>query len=454
MRRLLRYLGAGALLVLAACAQQPEINPVTTRPEVKGADRNLSLAPQEAPAVAYSNASLASLFVRLTHGLEWGPWRPNLVRYEAPVRVGLTGRASAQYTEFLGEFLGMLRRDAGVDIDLARTAPANMHIRFVDGRAFRKSLPAISCVLAPGKQDWRQFTRNLDQYGVAALEKARAITDMTIFIPDSAPPYLIRSCLIEEVTQALGPANDLFGLGPSIFNDDGAHVWPTSLDLLMLRVLYRPELRTGLKRRETEARARAVLDRIHPEGRSAPALPTPRDHKMARWRKAHQRVFSRATAQHKAPVNAQKALDIAAARAPGSVYHCHSLRTLGRVLVRPTPAEALGHLTRARDICSAVHGADDIRLALIALETASAHFAIGQYAATLASLAPHEQALSSQGQEERLAALYNLRAKAHRARGERADAQMAAKAAATWGAYAHGANSRWVRQVTGKDAGG
>ena len=39
----------------------------------------------------YSNQSLADLFVRLTHDLEWGGRRPNLVRYEAPVSVGISG---------------------------------------------------------------------------------------------------------------------------------------------------------------------------------------------------------------------------------------------------------------------------------------------------------------------------------------------------------------------------
>jgi hypothetical protein len=94
-----------------------------------------------------------------------------------------------------------------------------------------------------------------------------------VFIPDNAPPFQVRSCLLEEIPQAMGLVNDLYGLGSSAFNDDGAHVWPTKLDYLMLRVLYAPDMETGLTRSVVEARARSVLDRINPAGIGAPPLP-------------------------------------------------------------------------------------------------------------------------------------------------------------------------------------
>ncbi|MEM7509069.1 MAG: DUF2927 domain-containing protein [Pseudomonadota bacterium] len=445
----MRRLAVAVLLLVAACAQPSA--PVLTNAKAPATPEVGSAIP--AGETAWSNRSLARVFTELTHGLEWGPSRPALVRYEAPVRVRLSGPGSNQYGAFLDRYLSFLRQNAGVDIATA-LASANLHIRFVEGRRFAKKLPAISCVVAPGDLDWSDFSRDPDRLGGVALERAQQISDMTIFIPQNAAPYLIRSCLIEETAQALGPANDLYGLGPTIFNDDAAHIWPTALDVLMLRVLYQPEMRTGLSKRETEARALAILDRLNSAGQSAPAIGVPRDGALASWRDTHREIFSRATSQNSAPSYARRALDLAERRAPGSPYHCHSLQTLGRVLARRAPAEALGVLDRATTTCARVHGIGDIRLSLIALERAIALARQGSYTAVLQSLASHEKRLADNRQEERLAALYNLRAKAHGALGQTAKADAAAKLAVKWAAYAYGSGSSTVLRMTRSGASG
>lgn len=445
----MRRLALALVLLAAACAQQPD--PVLISARAPEAPKVGSAIP--AGQTAWSNRSLARVFTELTHGLEWGPSRPNLVRYETPIRVRLSGPGATQYAPFLGSYLAFLRGQSGVDIARATNA-ANLHVRFVEGRRFAKKLPAISCVVAPGDIAWAAFSRDPDRLGGVALEQARKIADMTIFIPQNAAPYLIRSCLIEEIAQALGPANDLYGLGPTIFNDDAAHIWPTALDVLMLRVLYQPQMRTGLSRRETEARARAVLDRLNPAGRSAPAINLPRDGALASWRDTHREIFSRATSQNSAPSYARRALDLAERRAPGSPYHCHSLQTLGRVLARRAPGEALGVLDRAASTCAKVHGADDIRLSLIALERAIALARQGSYTAVLQTLTQHEDRLADNRQEERLAALYNLRAKAYGALGQSEKAAQAAQQAVTWAGYAYGEGSNTVHRITRDEASG
>ena len=56
----------------------------------------------------------------------------------------------------------------------------------------------------------------------------------------------MRDCLAEEITQALGPANDLYRLPDSIWNDDNFHGMATAFDMLILRALYQPELESGM----------------------------------------------------------------------------------------------------------------------------------------------------------------------------------------------------------------
>ncbi|MEL6475746.1 MAG: hypothetical protein AAFR17_00340, partial [Pseudomonadota bacterium] len=153
------------------------------------------------------------------------------------------------------------------------------------------------------------------------------------------------------------------------------------------------------------------------------------------------RIFSKATAQNRAPEEARAALALVRREAPGSAQHCHALRTLGRVLARRAPGTALGTLAEARQLCAQVHGARDIRLSLIALERALALLRQGSYAAVIETLAGHEARLAELGQEERLAALYTLRARAHQGRGDRGRAAADSALATRWRAYAYGAEA-------------
>ena len=340
------------ILALAACA--PAIREEPLRPAARPTLPALG-ASVPAGGTAWSNASLARVFTALTHDLEWGGSRPGLVRYEAPVRVAMTGQGSAAYGEFLDGYLAELRRRARIDIALSGGGAANLHIRFVDGARFAKTFSGISCLVAPGDLSWEAFRSDPDRAG-GALETARTLTDTTIFLPRSAAPYQIRSCLIEEVAQALGPANDLYGLGPSIFNDDAAHLWPTALDFLMLRILYRPEMTTGLDRGETLSRAARILEEINPDGRTAPPLRYAGPGALRAWRMTHQKIFATASRGDEARERAERASRLAQRHAPGSAHHCHSLRILGRILAREAPGEALSTLGEAARICARVHG--------------------------------------------------------------------------------------------------
>ncbi|MEM8793291.1 MAG: DUF2927 domain-containing protein [Pseudomonadota bacterium] len=441
-----------ALLLVAACG------PVT------GPGRDTPLSPASLPSVpktgaavpaggtAYDNRSLARLFTALTHDLEWGASRPHLVRYEAPVNVAVSGPGSEHYTRFTDLYLAELRARAKIDIARA-PGPANLHIRFVEGRRFDATFPGISCLVAPGDLDWEAFRRDPDTLGGRGLETGREQVQTTIFIPQTAPPFLVRSCLLEEIAQALGPANDLYELGNSIFNDDAAHLWPTRLDYLMLEVLYRPELRTGLSRQKTEAAAFRVLEAINPEGRDAPPIRFAAPRGLRGWRTQHQEIFSSSSSGRRSMKAARSASALAAQKAPGSAHHCHSLRTLGRVLAREAPGEALGVLREAARICAAAHGPDDIRLSLIALERAIALHRQGSHRLVVRELTTHETKLAGYGHEERLAALYNLRANAYLALQQGAKSFADRRLAREWAAYAYGRDSEILARMDEAEGG-
>jgi len=420
-------------LMAAACAGTPQ--PPLTATEAPPAPPLGGLVP--AGSTAWSNRSLARVFVTLTHETEWGARRPHLVRLEAPVAVALEGPGSGQYRAFLARFLRYLRRHTGIAIAPAGDR-ANMHIRFVPAADFEAILPAAACLMAPGDLSWADYAARPHARGGDALVRAEAIEQMTVFLPRRAAPHAVRSCLIEEITQSLGPLNDLPGLGPSIFNDDFGHLWPTRLDLLMLRVLYHPEMRTGLSRRETLSRARAILERINSAGRRAPDLPGPRPRGTAPWREMILEVAGRGREDEERVARARQALEYAAEVLPGTNHHCHSLMLLGRVLSRREPERALAYFDEAERLCARLHGPEDVRLAVIRIEKAGALARLDRHRALLAALEGLEHRLAGHGLDERLAALYALQARAYLALEQGARAFENRRRARAWADYALG----------------
>lgn len=67
-----------------------------------------------------------------------------------------------------------------------------------------------------------------------------------VFMGSSVTGILRRSCLHEEIVQALGLTNDHPKARPSIFNDDQEFALMTDHDAVLLRALYDPELQTGM----------------------------------------------------------------------------------------------------------------------------------------------------------------------------------------------------------------
>lgn len=433
-----------ALAALAsACAPKVPTGPAT--PYRPGALPTAPALGRALPAgtTAYNNASLADLLVTLTHDLEWGASRPHLIRFDGPIAVGVTG-AGQPYLPFLDGFLAQLRNQTGINISRG-AGPHNLVVRFVPGREFRAMVPQHFCVVAPGLIQWDSFKQSPIRYGTRAYETQATLAGMTIFIPDNAQPHVVRTCLIEEVVQALGPANDLYGLGPSIFNDDAAHIWPTRLDYLMLRVLYAPEVRAGMNRRETRDAALQVLARLNPAGIGAPPLPRLGGAQMADWQKAIRAAFDPRKPRTARIREAERAFELAARQRPGSAFHCRAADALIRV-GRQDGRRIMARVANADQICAQAHGADDIRVARIKLGLARLHYDAGNPAAAVAITEGLDAQLAAHGHDERLTALYALRAAALGAIQQSASGIEARRRAGAWGAYALGSDHPNVRR--------
>ena len=71
-----------------------------------------------------------------------------------------------------------------------------------------------------------------------------------VFMGAEMKGILRKSCLHEEIIQALGLTNDYAKARPSIFNDDQEFALMTDHDATLLRMLYDPALQIGMSKRE------------------------------------------------------------------------------------------------------------------------------------------------------------------------------------------------------------
>jgi hypothetical protein len=202
-------------------------------------------------------------------------------------------------------------------------------------------------------------------------------------------------------------------------------------------------MHTGLSRRETEELALAVLNRINPAGIGAPPLPLLRQRSLGEWPDLIQQIFSRDTSESRARDDAEKALIIVSANAPGSAQHCHTLITAGRVLSHSDPARALNFFAEASRVCEIAHGESDIRQARIRLETACALLRLGRDPEVEQTTEEIWPVLAAYGQDERLAALYTMQSAALDVTDPGSPRAAAARQlAAEWSAYAFGAGTK------------
>jgi hypothetical protein len=322
------------LAALCACAPHP-----------RQAVTEVRFAPSLMPTgVARANADLAADFMELAFGLETGEKLDRLLRYERPVRVHLAGLED--YRPDVEALVMRLRGEAGLDVALTEDpAAAQIRVEAVPAAELARTYPTAACFIVPGETSWRGFRRRGE---VLRWSAQTELEGAAIFLPSDAAPQEVRDCLHEELTQALGLANDLYRLPDSVWNDDNLHGAATPFDMLMLRVLHQPELRSGMTRDDAAAALPAILERENPEGRDAPRAA--RHPESPAWAGAIEVALSQTADRGDRLAAARTAVGIAAEMRPVDHRLAVSLLTLGRLTLRRDPAAAARMFTQAYEL--------------------------------------------------------------------------------------------------------
>lgn len=220
------------------------------RIRLAGAGLVLAAAIAIAPRTATANDALhitllIKQFEAIAFSAEFGGQHRTgrIVKWDGPIRVRVRGFNAIKYIAEVQAQLRELSQLTGLTIELVNwsnsAAPPNMDINFTSATGTSRFDPTAPC-------------RTLFH------DRGYVIQRVEIYIaPDD--PAQRRHCIAEELTQALGLANDSTVFRNSIFNDDSRQQILAPWDTLMVRILYDPRIRPGMSKVQALPIAREVI---------------------------------------------------------------------------------------------------------------------------------------------------------------------------------------------------
>jgi hypothetical protein len=347
-----RFLGfLIAVMLLVSCDHPARELPSTRRPTAKNIvlPPMKTFAPTPAPAPTRSNISIAQEFIPLAFGLESGRRLPVLSRFEGPITIRLTGNALGPVGENdLNQLLIRLRNEAHIPITrVPRDQHANITVQVIDRKTLHRSVPNAACFVVPRIESWAEYRtqRNSSKLDWTTITER---TKMAIFLPGDVAPQEVRDCMHEEIAQALGPANDLYHLTDSIFNDDNFHTILTGFDMVVLRAFYDPALHSGMTQNQVATALPAILSRINPRGRTggfSSASPTTRQ-----WTDAMEMALGARGSRAMRTKSAKSAVQIARSKGWNDNRLGFSLYALGRLALANDAQLSLNSFAEAEHI--------------------------------------------------------------------------------------------------------
>ncbi len=234
-------------------------------------------APRDLP---YSARDLEEAFVRIAlfeeHAFVGGriierTTPSSLRRWEAPVRMRLEFGASVPDarrradTAFVRSYAARLQQLSGHPVSLVEER-GNFQVlvlsedeRRAIGPRLQQLVPGIDSVTLDLVRDLPLTVSCL----VLAFSRSGTdvYTDALAIIRAELPDLSRRACYHEELSQGMGLPNDHPRVRPSLFNDTAEFAVMTALDEQLLRILYDPRLRPGMRERE----ARPIIRQIASE---------------------------------------------------------------------------------------------------------------------------------------------------------------------------------------------
>ena len=223
------------------------------------------------PAATWNDPRLVEDFITIELGAEFPHERvrpPALMRWARPIRVTGTGPRADEWADTFAWHVRRLARITGHPIELRRGGEVDMIAIFVptlNAAAIGEYAPIYRRMFASEERFHEQMTRiasgalNAICFANVRTNDRYEITAAVAFIPLDRGATVLRQCIVEELSQAMGLPNDDDAVDPSIFNDRSPYIELTGKDILFLRLLYHRSLRAGMTADQIRTAAPAAL---------------------------------------------------------------------------------------------------------------------------------------------------------------------------------------------------
>ncbi|WP_175546828.1 DUF2927 domain-containing protein [Natronohydrobacter thiooxidans] len=196
----------------------------------------------------------------------------SLRRWQAPVRMQMTfgdsvpastrGSDAAFVTRYAARLSGLTghpvsRVDRG----------GNFHVLVLNEAERRNSGPQLQQLIPGLDSVTLDLVRDLPlTVSCLVLAFSRSgtdtYTDALAIIRAELPDLSRRACYYEELAQGMGLPNDSPRARPSLFNDSAEFAVLTVLDEQLLRILYDPRLRPGMREAEARPVIRSIINEL------------------------------------------------------------------------------------------------------------------------------------------------------------------------------------------------
>jgi len=209
-----------------------------------------------------------------------GQTASSLRRWERPITIGVTFGPSVTTeqrradTAEVRSFANRLALLTGLDISLSDARRANFSILFLNKDEQRTLTPSLAKrvnYLTPqivGEIQNSPRSIFCVAYAVSEAGANAGYKGAVILIKAEHTDLMRKSCIQEEMAQALGLANDSPQARPSIFNDDEEFALMTQHDEVLLQMLYDPRLRIGMTVQDAHPIVQEIAQELIATGRS------------------------------------------------------------------------------------------------------------------------------------------------------------------------------------------
>ena len=221
-----------------------------------------------------SNVDLLKAFAGVSLGSEYEKRTPRILKWETPVNVAVIGKGYPQlFEDLVVNQIADLAKETGHPMNLVysevmrrekRLAPNVSKIKinvlvFFAPKAELGALIEKNTKGAFKAADVEKYLKLGFCHGRMQIRKSGALKFAYAAVPAEMvsqvkygnvmvdPKIFLRACVTEEISQIMGLINDVKGLKFSIFSDDSPHVDLTEADRWMLRMLYDPRMKAGMK---------------------------------------------------------------------------------------------------------------------------------------------------------------------------------------------------------------